>query len=827
MNCIYRKLRCAFSGEPCFICCLKNVKESTTTRLSYSVILTVVVVLSTASHEGGLMGMLHSKYKSELGSLCGLLHAGENCTRFSGYIGIYRLCLPLFLFHTVMALLTMGVSSSQTLRGRIHNGFWAWKVLLLCGLYICAYLFPTLEDLVFVWMILGIIGGLIFIYVQHITLIDFAYELNGIWHAKSRKCMWYTFLIYLCTILLYLATVAAYTLFIISYGLPKQCSLNLTMTGINGGLTGLFAICSIFSNTLQKKQLWLPGAVTSAFVAFLTWSALNSQPAILTSDVPWQKRIGFSVDKQQNLTVHPLLVVADHLNRLLSDQVSTESPSAAKSITSPVSTIMLNQCLPGGIGSVATHMGKDIFTFLGLVLVIGWSLYSSFRATMQARRLGIRTKREKLKSLLAPIPEYPEPKGAKKKKRPGKDQVDFKETGFPDYLSNKEVRRQERALNMLADAVAHLPDPKIFRRPSARQPNAIQAPSSSTTGVAYDERQNPSGDLPDSSKQKPRKSPTDSTKDESPPPKSTLRVASSVPDLTITLRQLSKDARRRTDIRDLNWNPVDDSRPSLDTTKQSMRSPSRRQSKTPRGSAGPENNRLEDYLEPILRELHSKQSKIPKRRQDTKRIPSRPAKRRPLEKITDEEAVLELAKLSPDILPEKVGSQFFPTNGQSIPFIGEGKEPPALLPTRRSSQMSPLSINLFDPVMDDSVSLCSPDHLRYRFARSTSDVMLSKQGSRILASQPNLAASFAFLRPMLNVDAPRDEYLIYNETIASVYSYPWFHFIYALATLYLMTQLTNWFNCSVLRLSKKYCSYYRGVGGTDCHHRCVLHAVVE
>ncbi|OON17560.1 TMS membrane protein/tumor differentially expressed protein, partial [Opisthorchis viverrini] len=262
MTCIYRKLKCAFSGEPCFVCCLKNLKESTTTRLSYSVILIVVVVLSTASHEGGLMGMLHSKvtvfgqfslryfqYKSELSSLCSLLHAGENCTRFSGYIGIYRLCLPLFLFHTVMALLTVGVSSSQTLRGRIHNGFWAWKVLMLLGLYICAYLFPTLEELVFVWMILGIIGGLIFIYVQHITLIDFAYELNGIWHAKSRKCMWYTFLIYLCTIVLYLATVAAYTLFIISYGLPKQCSLNLTMTGINGGLTGLFAICSIFSNT--------------------------------------------------------------------------------------------------------------------------------------------------------------------------------------------------------------------------------------------------------------------------------------------------------------------------------------------------------------------------------------------------------------------------------------------------------------------------------------------------------------------------------------------------------------------------------------------------
>lgn len=29
---------------------------------------------------------------------------------------------------------------------------------------------------------------------------------------------------------------------------------------------------------VRKGQMWLPGAITSAFVAFLTWSALGSQP---------------------------------------------------------------------------------------------------------------------------------------------------------------------------------------------------------------------------------------------------------------------------------------------------------------------------------------------------------------------------------------------------------------------------------------------------------------------------------------------------------------------------------------------------------------------
>ncbi|TPP58103.1 Serine incorporator 5 [Fasciola gigantica] len=53
---------------------------------------------------------------------------------------------------------------------------------------------------------------------------------------------------------------------------------------------------------------------------------------------------------------------------------------------------------------------------------------------------------------------------------------------------------------------------------------------------------------------------------------------------------------------------------------------------------------------------------------------------------------------------------------------------------------------------------------------------------------------------MLDKEAPRDGYVIYNETIASVYSYPWFHFIYALSSLYLMTQLTNWYNPQISRV---------------------------
>ncbi|CAH8550853.1 unnamed protein product [Dicrocoelium dendriticum] len=432
-----RLLECAFGSKPCFIPCARNTRESTASRLMYSIILLLTVLLSLASHDGGLMGIIFDEYKEQILSICDDINGGPNCMRFRGFVGIYRLCLPLFAFHFTMTFVTIKVSSSQTFRGRIHNGFWLWKICFLLFMYIMAYTFPFLEDYTKIWMVLGIFGALIFIYIQHITLIDFSYEVNEIWYAKSFQTRWFTFSIYLCSVLLYIGTAAAYSLLLLFYGLPHGCSLNLTLTGINFGLTTLSAICSVFSDPLRRRHLWLPGAVTSAFVAFLTWSALSSQPKTISSDVPWH---GFP-SRPRNITVHPILVVADQLNRLLSDTSFTRKPS----VTSNLPTLRRNDCVPGGISSTGEHLGKDLITVCTLVLVIGGSVYSSFRASMEARRLGIRTRREKIKRLLAAIPEQRELDFQTSPIRlpVSKKGKDISGPLPPPFFDHKEVVRQE------------------------------------------------------------------------------------------------------------------------------------------------------------------------------------------------------------------------------------------------------------------------------------------------------------------------------------------------------------------------------------------------
>ncbi|CAH8589330.1 unnamed protein product [Schistosoma rodhaini] len=865
MGCLGRTLKCGFGAYPCFLCCVKNSRESTTTRLAYTLILVFITFMSIASHEGGVLSSLYLRHRDNFEQFCSQIGAGEGCYRIIGYIGVYRICLSLFTFHILMTFFTIAVSSSQTFRGKIHNGYWLWKVFFIVSLWFTAYFFPYLETLTRVWMIVGIVGGILFVYVQHITLIDFAYEINGNWHNKSKTSVFYTLAIYIVTLSLYAVAICAYTAFVLFYGLPRQCTLNLTVTGINGGLTLLFAICSAFSTILRKGQMWLPGAITSAFVAFLTWSALGSQPRILSSNFPWQKQTVKKmndVQEERNLTIHPLVVVADQLNRLLSHQftqttnqvkTSPALPSKLKpNITDPI--VLVNECLPGGVNKISEHLGKDIVTLLGITVVISGFLYSSFRASMQARRLGIRTRRERLKALLPPIHENSQfnesPLQASCNNKPTQssnsvvtDNLNKSPIRFMNY---KDVKRQEHALNLLADAVADLPNPKVFRRPSARQPR-LNLQALNTSNVISQNIGNNVGNCRVKNKKDKlfashnndvadnNHNVTTSATPTTTNGKSTLRLASSEPDLTITMRNYS---RQRGDIRDLDWSIInnDDNKNNKSskhkTDKRSrehsltslnhrigyLRHKKLKRSKSQLKSTNLSNdNKINDiHGNNSLLTFDDSEDNDNSMLKETK--PSKLQFRKKIKKTWrgtcrlnshEKRIVNDLYLFSADSLPEKVGPNVYlsvsPTTNNPIPMLANVAR---RSPLASKFHPQPLDLSFSQqqkqqhPSHDDieSSALTSPNHLRYRQARWASEIALNKRTSGLFNIEPGLVNSLSFLGTMLNTAAPRDGYTMYNEAIASVYSYPWFHFIYALATLYLMTQLTNWYNPQISRV---------------------------
>ena len=50
-----------------------------------------------------------------------------DCAVVVGYQAVYRLCLIVTLFFTLMSLLMIGVKSSSDPRAGIQNGFWGFK----------------------------------------------------------------------------------------------------------------------------------------------------------------------------------------------------------------------------------------------------------------------------------------------------------------------------------------------------------------------------------------------------------------------------------------------------------------------------------------------------------------------------------------------------------------------------------------------------------------------------------------------------------------------------------------------------------------------------
>ena len=89
------------------------------------------------------------------------------------------------VFFAIMAVLTIGVRTSRDPRGPLHNGFWGVKFILLFAGWIAAFFIPHGSfGPVMMWF--GLIGGLAFILVQLVLIVDFAHTWAESWQENYR-----------------------------------------------------------------------------------------------------------------------------------------------------------------------------------------------------------------------------------------------------------------------------------------------------------------------------------------------------------------------------------------------------------------------------------------------------------------------------------------------------------------------------------------------------------------------------------------------------------------------------------------------------------------
>lgn len=96
------------------------------------------------------------------------------------YLAVYRICFAMVCFFALMAVLMVGAKSSKDPRAPIQNGFWGIKYAVVIAITIGAFFIPA-GYLSTTWMWVGMIGGVAFILMQLVLLIDFAHTWAESW----------------------------------------------------------------------------------------------------------------------------------------------------------------------------------------------------------------------------------------------------------------------------------------------------------------------------------------------------------------------------------------------------------------------------------------------------------------------------------------------------------------------------------------------------------------------------------------------------------------------------------------------------------------------
>lgn len=260
-------------------CCGRVVpcKSSVVTRAVYAVIFLLTSVAAWVLSNWGFDLL---KYVPELASCNGN-------TFCYGVFSVYRITFALCGWHLLLGILLIGVKSATDCRFFIQGGSiltWAFKVVIWLGGMIGCFFAPNIMFYYFAWI--SVFGSCLFLLIQIILLIEFAYEWNESWVQKwhgdgiEENRLWFRLLLGI-TILLLLGTVALHVVMYIFFTRgPVDCGLNIFYITFNLILVIICCVCAV----LPRVQEWNPrsgllqAAVVSLYSTWLVWSAINSEP---------------------------------------------------------------------------------------------------------------------------------------------------------------------------------------------------------------------------------------------------------------------------------------------------------------------------------------------------------------------------------------------------------------------------------------------------------------------------------------------------------------------------------------------------------------------
>uniref|UniRef100_A0A0B7AKZ1 Serine incorporator n=1 Tax=Arion vulgaris TaxID=1028688 RepID=A0A0B7AKZ1_9EUPU len=272
---------CCCGSAACSLCCAAcpSCKNSTAARIGYALMLLLGSVVAVFMLVPGIRSKL-----DEIPALCtdfmGQNLMKEGCDKVVGFLAVYRVCFAMAMFFLLFCVIMIRVRSSKDPRAKIQNGFWFFKLLIMVGICVGAFFIPE-GSFGEVWMVFGMIGAFLFILIQLVLLVDFAHGWAESWVEKyedtESKC--YYFGLFFFTIFFYLVSLVAVILFYIYYA-SGDCALHKFFVSLNLILCVIMSTVAILPKIQehQPRSGLLQSSVISAYVMYLTWSAMSNNP---------------------------------------------------------------------------------------------------------------------------------------------------------------------------------------------------------------------------------------------------------------------------------------------------------------------------------------------------------------------------------------------------------------------------------------------------------------------------------------------------------------------------------------------------------------------
>lgn len=260
---------------------LGTFKRSKVTRLTYVLYIAVIIFLCMIILTPQIIGLVQKIFCHDFNYYY--------CDLFVGYDAVYRIGFAFVVWFVILALATLGVTSSSEKRAKVQNCYWAAKTFGLILLEIAFVLIPHSDYNGEIWLFFGLNAAFCFLILQYTFILDAANSfcllfeaivenkrgqfsddtINGLRAAKTCT-----------TVFLYSVSLITSGGFYVIYGSYYHCLDNfvfLTFHLVMCVASSVIALLPIVREASHHVGLF-QCAVTSLYCTYVVWMAFSSEP---------------------------------------------------------------------------------------------------------------------------------------------------------------------------------------------------------------------------------------------------------------------------------------------------------------------------------------------------------------------------------------------------------------------------------------------------------------------------------------------------------------------------------------------------------------------